>query len=243
MSQSIFINEVFPNPESGSEWIEFYTSEENSNGLSLSNYTIFDSYHQIYKFSNEKFIDHLLVVEVSGLNNDQDSVSLKDETGNTIDSFQYVVTQKGLSFAKNLKTEIFTIDNPSRNQINPSINITPTLTQNPNPTTIASSTNEKQTSLSTTPTSEPTNTKTQTTSAVSNHTNAIPNLPYKYHQYDLSKVILITRENKFQERLTRLVFLGENQERWKIINAIIGSSLIILSSLFLIYVKIKKRPY
>ena len=97
MSDKILINEVYPNPESGSEWIELYTDQEPNIEFSLANFTLSDSVRQIYKFTNEKFINQLLVIEVTGLNNDTDSVVLKDNDGNILDAFTYEHTEKGLS--------------------------------------------------------------------------------------------------------------------------------------------------
>ncbi len=225
MSLEILINEIYPNPESGSEWIEFLAIGQIDENLSLSNYTIFDSYHQIYKFSDEKFTDQILVIEVSGLNNDQDSVILKDSSGAVLDSFSYSETQKGLSWSREPETENFILSETSKNLINPEI--TPTPTTSPTPTTTP------------TPTSTPTETTTENPATTPSPT--VYQQTKKSYKYDLNNIKLQIEEKPFSNRKTRLVFLGKTEGKTEILNAIIGSSLIILSSLFLIYVKIKAK--
>ena len=240
MPPQIIINEMHPNPESGNEWIELWIDGDATtiDNFSLNNYTIFDSLRQIYKFTNEKFVNQLLVVEVSGLNNDQDSVVLKNEAGNTLDSFSYTTTQKGLSFARNLETGNFELENPSKNQINPVKTPAPTTSITPAIEELSSSPTPEFIREITTPSITNTPTITQ---GLKPTLSPIIKSAQKYHEYDLSKVQLITRENIFKERLTRLVFLGKNEGQAEIINAIIGSLLIILSSAFLIYVRTKNK--
>ena len=231
MSSQILINEVFPNPETGNEWIEFIISDEANQSPDLKDCTIFDSYHQIYKFNDEQFTEQLLVVEVSGLNNDQDSVILKDSKGNVLDSFSYTQTQKGFSWSKNTDKN-FVATEPSRNQINPDNAVVEEI---PEP-----STTMQPVSIPPTTTPSPSLSPTPTNAAANKLTiNILPS----YHAYDLSKIKLTSEHKNFKERQTQLVFLGKNEEQSKILNAIIGSSLIILSSLFLIYVKVKNRHH
>lgn len=245
MPALIYISEIHPNPETGSEWIELSTSEPMDNNLNLANYSIFDSYHQIHKFTNEQFSNRLLVVELSGLNNDQDSVILKNENGEIIDSFKYTTTQKGLSFARDEMSDTFTIEVASKNQVNPSESPTPSLEPSPtitptsSPTTVKASPTPSEKPISLEPSISITNTSAIVDTNQTKTTNQ--NIKTKYHDYDLNQIKLKTEDKSFTERLTRLVFLGKNQGQAEIINAIIGSSLIILSSLFLIYAKFKKK--
>lgn len=235
VSLEILINEIHPNPESGSEWIEFLSKEEVDENLSLDGYTIFDSYHQIYKFSNEEFIDQILVVEVSGLNNDNDSVILKDSSNIILDSFNYATTQKGLSWSREIEANSFILSTASKNlanltttsEITQTTTISPTLTITPTPTaTIAASLTPSTTLTIHSPTFTPAT------------LNQKIKKPYKY---DLDNTKLKIEEKAFANRETRLVVLGKTQGKAEILNAIIGSSLIILSSFFLIYVKIKGK--
>ncbi len=234
----MLINEIHPNPESGSEWIEFYANEQISENFNLNNYTIFDSYHQIYKFSNEKFSNQILVVEVSGLNNDQDSVILKDPNGNIIDSFSYTQTQKGFSFARSIATNIFAIETPSRNQTNPEkeISISPSITA-----TNSSPTDPSPSSSSITQAKIANQTK-ETDDAQINLKKETK-IKSSNFNYDLNKIQLLAQEKEFTDRRIRLVFLGQNQGQVNIINAIIGSSLVVFCSFFLLYVKIKNRHH
>lgn len=265
MPTTIVINEIYPNPESGSEWIELKINEPSEQEISLRDYTIFDSYHQIYKFDVEQFSDQLLVVEVSGLNNDQDSVILKDENANILDSFTYTQTQKGLSFARQEENGAFVLSEASRNQPNPQLTPTPTnllvtptssmvsLTQTPTPTATPS---PPLPSISPSPIPSPIPSPTPSPVVIlsiepSSITKTEENLPtniaflpdnsINYHFYDLNKINLKTNAKDLTEQPTRLVLLGKNFKQTAILNAIIGSLLMILSSLFLIYVKVKSK--
>ena len=244
MQQKISINEIFPNPETQNEWVELKIDEETNQNSSLVNYTLFDSYHQICKFNNEQFTNQLLVVEVSGLNNDQDSVVLKDDIGNILDSFSYTQTQKGLSWSKDDNGN-FIISEPSRNQINPSKTPTPTnIETSPSiePTQISPSPSTSISSSSS-PSLSPTKSVAakSTANAKKEDIKQTISISSNYHSYDLNKIKLTSEQKIFKERLTRLVFLGKDEEQARVLNAIIGSSLIILSALFLIYVKVKNR--
>lgn len=235
MESQILINEVYPNPELGSEWIELQLFDENED-INLENFTIFDSTRQIYKFSNEQFVNQLLVVEVSGLNNDADSVILKNELDNILDSFTYDQSEKGLSWSRENNSDAFALTIPSRNLENPYISPTPTLT----PT------------LTITP-STPTPISTLTPAA-SQKPNNIPTIPLEirseqstannkqiFKEYDLSKIKLNSIDQEIQKRQLRLVFIGEQLGQAEVMNVIIGSFLIILSASFLLYVKIKNK--
>ncbi|MBU1033562.1 hypothetical protein KKI22_01255 [Patescibacteria group bacterium] len=228
MEPQILVNEVYPNPETGSEWVELIVTEKIAEDFSIEDYTIFDSYHQIYRFSDdEQFLNQLLVVEVSGLNNDQDSVIIKNATGNIIDSFSYTETEKGLSWAREIDSSIFSLSEASCNLVNPLI--TPAPTEEPNPT--ISPTATPTPTLSTIPTANPTNPAPS------------PKKTKKYHYYDLSKIKLESQDKIFENRTGRLVFFGKKQGQAEVLGAIIGSSLIILSALFLIYAKVKSKHH
>lgn len=224
MSSQIIINEVHPNQESGNEWVEFLTTETLPDDFSLSEYTIFDNSKQIYKFTTEKFINQLLVVELSGLNNDSDSVILKNNNGEIIDSFTYSKTEKGLSWFR-AENGNFLLGESSKNQNNP------TPTQSPSPTTTPSDN----------PSPSPSPSQSPSLALLSNSptpsiSQAKINIRPQY-VYDLKKVKLEATESSLAKRNNRLVILSETEGQREFVNAIIGSSLIILSAIFIIYVK------
>lgn len=237
MESQILINEVHPNPDSGSEWIELLLiTEETDGSFNLTNFTIFDSNRQIYKFDNEQFINQILVVEVSGLNNDTDSVILKNEFGTAIDSFTYNQSEKGLSWSRENNSNIFVLTAPSRNIKNPHITPTSTLT----PTTIT---------LTPTPTSTPTislipsNPPTNITPQKKNQEFIKNEIKQIFKSYDLAKIKLNIQDKEIIKKESRLVFISKEMEQAWIINAIIGSFLLVLGACFLIYVKIKNKHH
>ncbi len=238
MEPQILINEVHPNPDSGSEWIELLLiTEETNENFNLTNFTIFDSARQIYKFSNEQFIDQILVIEVSGLNNDIDSVILKDELGTIIDSFTYNQSEKGLSWSRENNVDTFILTVPSRNIKNPYITPTPTLT----PTTTITPT----LTLTPTPTINltPINTPAPIAPQKKNQQIADDEIKQIFKTYDLNKIKLNIQDKENLKRELRLVFIGKQMEQAEIINAIIGSFLLILGACLFIYVKIKNKRH
>lgn len=238
MEAEILINEVHPNPESGSEWIELLcTNEETSQNFNLTNFTIFDNIHQIYKFNNESFTNQLLVVEVSGLNNDTDSIILKDTQGNVLDSFTYNKTEKGLSWSRDDINNTFILVAPSKNLKNPILTTTPTPTNTP--------TNIPTTSLAPMPTATTEPTATAIKSSTQEELEKYSTIDNKqiFQKYDLSQIKLNSHDREMQNRELRLVFLGEQLGQVELVNAIIGSFLVILSASFLLYVKIKNKHH
>lgn len=224
ISAQIKINEIHPNPETSSEWVELlYIPQEET--LSLENYSLHDNYHQIYLFSDEIFDqNNLLTVEVSGLNNGEDQILLKSPTTEIIDQFSYTKTEKGLSWTWIKSLEEFQITSPSKNLPNPSP--TPTATPSPSPT----------------PTNSPVPTPSSTKKPSSTTPQTTPT-PFKlsYSNYIPSKIKLTTDPNPFLERKTRMVFLQERADKKLIINAIMGGSLVSSAAYYLIYVRIKKH--
>lgn len=235
---AIFINEVHPNQEDSSEWVELILLGEETK-VNLLNYTIFDNAKQIYKFSNEQFDNQLLVVELSGLNNDQDSVILKDNLGNVLDYFNYTSTTKGLSWTKIPGSSQFALMPPSRGLENP----TPTPTPTPSPTQAPT------TAATAAPSSAPTTSQSGTIKQTNNleQDNAVPAepiLPIKkiqYPYYQLDKVQLQTAPIKKEERLSRLVIIGQKTATLELKNAIIGSLLLVFGACCLLYAKFKKN--
>jgi hypothetical protein len=90
-------------------------------------------------------------------------------------------------------------------------------------------------------TASATPTTTQNANALPTGQPQMSSAPQKTFTYDLSKVKLTTEEKIVINKASRLVILGKNQSQTEIINAIIGSLMIVLSSLYLIYVKRKSK--
>lgn len=232
MSSQIIINEVHPNQESDNEWIEFLATETLPDDFSLNEYTIFDNSKQIYKFTTEKFINQLLVVELSGLNNDSDSVILKNSNGEVIDYFTYSKTEKGLSWFRT-ENGNFLLGEPSKNQNNPIPSQGPSLS--PSPSHTPSPNYNPSTSPSPSP-SQSLSPALLSNSPTPSISQAKINIRPQY-VYDLKKVKLEATESSLAKRNNRLVILSETEGQREFVNAIIGSSLIILSAIFIIYVK------
>ena len=221
---ALFINEIHPNPIEGSEWIELWSEDCEQDNCEITGYQIFDSYHRIYEFDGQEvFSNQLLVIEVSGLNNDQDSVILKDKEDNILDSFSYTKTEKGLSWNK-LSDGSFVLSEASPNLNNPE----PTLTPTPTPTNTPAPTD--------TPTSTPTPTQNQNQNQAGQEIEKA-----LIYQYKISNIKLESHDQAQEERLGRLVFLSKTKGQTYIVNAIIGSSLVVLSSILLIYVRLKGK--
>jgi hypothetical protein len=55
------------------KWLEFYSHARNSDKFQSSGITVFDNTRQIYKFNEEAFSNQLLIINVSGLNNDAEA--------------------------------------------------------------------------------------------------------------------------------------------------------------------------
>jgi hypothetical protein len=225
---------VHPNPNSGTEWLEFYLTPETVTNFNLAGFTVFDNTRQIYKFNEEAFSNQLLIINVSGLNNDADSVILKDETGNILDTFTYEKSEKGLSWSRIPNENIFILSTPSYNLPNPAPSPTPT-------STIA-------------PTVTPSSTVTPSLTVSPTPGNTITPQPTFLSQLNLQQekillqklskpesIKLISHNSDYQTRNLRLVFLSNSPKQSLIVNAIIGSLLIILSSAVLLYGKIKKH--
>lgn len=228
MSSQIIINEVHPNQESDNEWVEFLATETLPDDFSLNEYTIFDNSKQIYKFTTEKFINQLLVVELSGLNNDSDSVILKNSNDEVIDYFTYSKTEKGLSWFRT-KNGNFLLGEPSKNQNNPTPSQGPNLNPTPSPNYNPSTSPSPSPSQSPSP-------ALLSNSPTPSISQAKINIRPQY-VYDLKKVKLEATESSLAKRNNRLVILSETEGQREFVNAIIGSSLIILSAIFIIYVK------
>lgn len=235
---NIIINEVHPNPENGSEWIEliitdFSTNQEYElNGLSLS-----DATKQIYQFPDEFIANQeYLVAEVTGLNNDQDSVILKDASGINIDSFSYTSTQKGLSWSR-ISEQQFVLNQPSKGLQNPSPTPSPSPSLDPSSIPILP-TPSLTTTISLTPTqNQPINSSPPQPNKQQSH--QVTKKPDWVKTYPIQQMQLRATNKHVAEFASRLVILGDRQGQRDLQNAIMGSLLLLVSGALLLYGKIK----
>lgn len=232
----LLISEIHPNQASGSEWIEFLCESELADNLSP--YAVYDDLRKIYQFSSEICLDGLLVIEVSGLNNDKDSVTIKHSNGEIIDSFAYQSTEKSLSWARQADGS-FVLTSPSRNQLNPNV-IPPTAA--PSPTPSDASATSSATTHSDAAAHPPLSSASSATSTAANLTPSIPNiiisLPYQATDIKLS----VDQSLIDASRSSRLVFLAEQlPDKSAVISVIMTGCLILVFGGYLLYVKIKSK--
>ncbi|MFA6504033.1 MAG: hypothetical protein WCT54_03785 [Patescibacteria group bacterium] len=100
--QYLRLSEVMPYPETGSEWIEI-TSVTPDRTISLEDVTLYDAAGKFATFHGEVSSTQIFFVyrlTSSRLNNTGDDVYLRGPGGETIDSFHYADTFKGVSWAQ-----------------------------------------------------------------------------------------------------------------------------------------------
>lgn len=254
----LLINEVFPNPNLGSEWIEIYHPENNFPLASdFANFTISDDKRVIYSFSGEEsWSQKFLVVEVSGLNNDGDSVILKDAQNKIIDEMTYNTSQKNLSWLRSSLennnfvlgeaspleenlipipiSTVFPSPTPIASTIHPSSSLTPTptpkTTQNKN--TLTSEDTPKQNLSEETQFSE--NNSSQKNDHTNQATQELKIEKYFSNYQNPNKLKLNCKSNNNFPN-PRLVFLGQKILKSAVLNAIIGSCLLFFSAVLLSY--------
>ncbi len=149
-SSSLVINELFPNPSDGEvEWIELF----NDSGIAvdLNDWIIEDVASHSAELKDLGIIEpnqfKVLSGEADGwlLNNSSETIFLRDNLGNVIDSYSYESTQEGLSFARvpdggsnwlslQTPTEGTTNGNSPTPSPTPTPTPTPTSTITPSPT-------------------------------------------------------------------------------------------------------------
>lgn len=249
----LIINEVFPNPLTGSEWVEInYLGEYQANILDYINFTISDDKKVLYTFQgNEVWSDNFLVVELLGLNNDQDSVILKDDQANIIDQMSYTNTEKGLSWSRtNSNQAVFELAEATPNHLN--INFSLTVSPSPNPTAIASISPTINPQPSANPTTsinkhsevENNNSPSSTTNNIlaneknNNQLNEMKLLSQQdlaNHYFSNYQNLQLSYKKDRQFSQSRLVFLGQKILKKPIVDAIIGSSLLIIAAVLLSY--------
>lgn len=99
---TIIISEIFPNPDTGEEWIELYNFGEEE--INLQNWKIKDISSTLKSFyDNTIEPSSYLIIEGNdlpiSLNNSGDTVSLYDSNTSLIDKVNYSETEKDLSWA------------------------------------------------------------------------------------------------------------------------------------------------
>lgn len=249
----LIINEVFPNPLTGSEWVEIiYLSEDQDNPPDYLNFTISDDKKVLYTFQgDEVWSDNFLVIELSGLNNDQDSVTLQDDESNIIDQMSYTSTEKGLSWSRtNSDQAVFELAEATANY--PNINFTVPVSPNPSPTVTNSvsptinpqpSANptasiDNSTEMEKNNTPSPTINKNFTQEKTNNQINEIKllsnqDLANEYFSNYQNLQLSYNKDQQFPQ--SRLVFLGQKILKKPIVDAIIGSSLLLIAAVLLSY--------
>lgn len=160
-ADSIVINEIMANPNSGEkEWVELYNSTSSS--INLSGWVIEErtgselsgkKQHPLptTTIESNNFYSYEFSTASASLNNSGDIVTLIDNNGNVLDTYQYNSATKGKTFGRqpdggSWKTNLTSTRNSSNGELIPS----------PSPTDIPSP------SLSPTPTPTPNSTSTPT---------------------------------------------------------------------------------
>lgn len=106
----IYINEVFPAPESGNkEWIELFNS--NTSDITLTNWYV-DSHQVTVSIPSNGYA----VIEMSSstFTNTGDTIQLLDSSKTVKDTFSYTYSEKGLSWGKDGTSQSFCLQLPSR---------------------------------------------------------------------------------------------------------------------------------
>ena len=131
----VIINEVFPAPEQGNEWIELYNTSNQE--IDLNGWLLEDqlsSSSVIAHIENQILLSQsFLVIELSSskLNNSADGVVLKNSQYEIINQMNYISSKTGLSWAKN-DNDIFELTQPTKN----AANIFPSPSPSPSPSPI-----------------------------------------------------------------------------------------------------------
>ncbi len=82
------LNEILAHPSSGNDWIELYNTTTST--MDLTSWTIDDSSSSIKTLSGNLPANGFVYFEVSNrLNNPGDTITLKDSSGNTVDTYSY----------------------------------------------------------------------------------------------------------------------------------------------------------
>ncbi len=129
-SASVFINELYPNPQSGeSEWIELFNLSDTE--AILTGMTLTDLTSSVFHLDGFTILPHGFLTLFKGtdfsfaLNNVDETVTLKSSTGSTLDTISYSTSTLGKSIGRpsNLLSTVTTLE-PTQNSANPSVDLT-----------------------------------------------------------------------------------------------------------------------
>jgi len=247
LATSIIINEVFPNPSIGSEWVEILQIGENpTSSGDYVGFTISDEARVIYQFSgDENWLEKLLLIELSGLNNDGDSVILKNADGLVVDQMTYSNSQKDLSWLRtNIESPLFTLGEPNPLALNiiPQPSTEPTIdpSHTPVPTVVSNQKSDDKQNQETEQKLELNQTK-KTIIEENTMLNEQDILEKYFRNYQNFKNLRIECQNTQHFPNPRLVFLGQRVLKTAVLNAIIGSSLLIIAAILLSYEQSRKH--
>lgn len=229
----IIINEVFPAPKQGNEWIELYNPSNQE--IDLEGWWLEDQLSSptiIARIENEALpsLDYL-VIELSSakLNNSADGVVLKNPQAEIIDQMSYQKSESDLSWARN-NSGIFELVFPTQNSINifpsPSPSPSPSSSPKPSPATPPIKTDPKINE------SNPTLTTPETLPTPP----VPPSLPYLPRQLVLSFDSTISAT---PNKLTRITTKKPPKEA--LLSVILGGSWLLFSSSWKIHEKISQQ--
>ncbi|MBN1168655.1 lamin tail domain-containing protein [Candidatus Woesebacteria bacterium] len=158
----VVINEVFPNPSGDSseltEYVELYNTN-NADAIDLEEYVLVDAANNSFTVSQVvigplEFVSFTKADTGIGLNNSEDTITLKDPLGVEVDSFSYPKTSEDKSWSRYPDGigDFYSNTAPSKNSSNyspptstptntPKPTKTPTPTKTPIPTRIPTATN------------------------------------------------------------------------------------------------------
>jgi hypothetical protein len=133
---TILINEVFPAPTQGNEWIEIYNPDSFDHSLEdMQLYDQLSSPSLLHQWDSNATLasGQFVVIEVSNkLNNSGDGVTLKNSAGQVIDSFSFAIYQTDKSWALN-ETLQWVLSSPSKGVANFEASSSPNPTPQPSP--------------------------------------------------------------------------------------------------------------
>lgn len=244
---AIFINEVYPNPAMGEEWVELKIVDETAEfqASDLLGFTLSDDYHVIYQFDGEEnSFNQFLLILVSGLNNSGDSVVLKNANQEVADEMSYKSSQKDQSWARD-KDGFFYLTKPSPLADNPNPTVTPT--NNPSPTLSLSPNPSPSYSISPNPSitikpeASPNPSITTTVKATSKKDFDV-NLAFPNYQ-KLDYWPKTSNSSSSIKKNSRLQFFGQKILTGEVKDAIMGCALFIVSAVLLSYEQKKESPH
>lgn len=224
----VIINEVFPAPEQGSEWIELYNP--NSQEVELDGWWLEDQLSSptvVARLENEILLaQNFLVIELSSakLNNSADGVVLKNSQAEVIDQMSYKSSRAGFSWSKNT-AGFFELTLPTKNMINIFPSPSPTIAPSPTPTS--------------SPTPTPNITKSKPTPTTNKTTPASPTPPPPPHSTSQPILSFDSTISATQNKLTNIV--TQKLPKTALLSVILGGSWLLFSSSWKIHEKISQQ--